>query len=60
MKSILMIKEMTMPHCRICGGFLKWLGRLGKKTWFRCEDCGTDQSHEINDLNEEGDDDVDE
>jgi hypothetical protein len=30
--------------CELCGGLLKFLGRLGRLDWFRCEDCGMDFS----------------
>ena len=30
--------------CEICGGGLMWLGNLGSVTWWRCRNCGMDQS----------------
>lgn len=33
-----------MNPCECCGGPLSSLGRLGYLDWFRCRDCGLDQS----------------
>ena len=32
------------PSCKICGGELALLGKLGKKKWFRCINCGMEFS----------------
>ncbi len=33
-------------YCAICGGELIPLGRLGRRSWYRCRDCGLDTSRE--------------
>lgn len=30
--------------CPLCGGVLEVLGKLGKKTWYRCRSCGMEFS----------------
>lgn len=32
--------------CAVCGGDLTLLGKMGRLVWFRCRDCGMDQSTE--------------
>jgi tRNA(Ile2) C34 agmatinyltransferase TiaS len=32
------------PACRVCGGELYVLGALGKRMWFRCQNCGMEFS----------------
>lgn len=48
--------------CKVCNGVLVFLGRLGNLDWFRCRDCGMEQSVEVEDVsfNFDGDDYVDE
>ncbi len=33
--------------CEACNGELILLGSLGKREWFRCRDCGVDQSRTV-------------
>ncbi len=30
--------------CSICDGFLNLMGTLGTKDWYRCQDCGMEQT----------------
>lgn len=36
-----------MAECITCGGELVPMGSLGKKQWYRCRNCGMDQSREV-------------
>ena len=36
-----------MSRCDCCGGALHILGVLGTLVWARCEDCGMDQTVDI-------------
>jgi len=29
-----------MKNCKLCGGPLLFLGKLGTMKWFRCRNCG--------------------
>ncbi|HEY5990610.1 MAG TPA: hypothetical protein VIV12_30090 [Streptosporangiaceae bacterium] len=33
--------------CALCAGPLVPLGALGTRLWYRCRDCGIDQSHYV-------------
>lgn len=33
--------------CSACGGPLVYVGTLGNRAWFRCRNCGLDQSQEV-------------
>ena len=46
-----------MLGCEVCGGPLVVLGTLGTRDWFRCRNCGADQSVEANDPDPDEDDD---
>jgi hypothetical protein len=35
-----------MRICKVCGGPLMFLGKLGKRLWFRCRNCGLEFSVE--------------
>jgi DNA-directed RNA polymerase subunit M/transcription elongation factor TFIIS len=38
--------------CHSCGGVLIFLGQLGNLFWFRCRQCGLEQSHEESEVEE--------
>ena len=49
-------------ECKMCGGECGFMGSLGPKLWFRCINCGADQSFSPEDEqplqdNEDDDDD---
>jgi tRNA(Ile2) C34 agmatinyltransferase TiaS len=33
-----------MKRCKVCGGVLEILGKLGRLTWYRCRNCGMEFS----------------
>jgi len=39
--------EPDPDECLMCGGLLLSLGTLGRLDWFRCRDCGMDQSRGV-------------
>ena len=43
----LLSQEEGKMTCKICGGALGFLGKLGNLTWVRCQDCGAEFSIEL-------------
>jgi tRNA(Ile2) C34 agmatinyltransferase TiaS len=39
--------EEEPPVCSVCGGELYVLGTLGKRMWFRCQNCGLECCEEV-------------
>lgn len=42
-----------MDECEQCGGFLMLLGALGRRRWYRCQDCGWQEGASLDDLQAE-------
>ena len=40
-------EEDNEDTCSACGGELTYMGALGFKRWYRCRNCGVDQSKEV-------------
>ena len=42
-------------NCKMCGGEAVRMGQLGDRVWYRCRDCGWEQSqHKTEEENAEG------
>jgi hypothetical protein len=40
-------EDVEQLHCSACGGPVEFLGQLGRREHFRCQDCGQEASRKI-------------
>lgn len=45
-----------LPNCSACGGWLEYMGTMGKTEWARCQNCGMNDQIPAIAVKEETDD----